>query len=41
MGVEVIGEPDAEFAEELKHSQAAIRKGSDKPGARLVFWFVL
>ena len=40
MGVEVIGEPEAEFAQELKQSQAAIRKGNHKPGADLVFWFV-
>jgi hypothetical protein len=40
MGVEVIGEPHAEFAEELKQSQAAIRKGNAKPGAELLFWFV-
>ena len=40
MGVEVIGEPEAEFSQELKQSQAAIRKGNDKPAADLVFWFV-
>jgi hypothetical protein len=40
MGVEVIGEPDAEFTKELEQSQAAIRHGAAKPGARLVFWFV-
>src|SRR5215475_7143884 len=28
MGVQVMGEPDAEFAEELKKSQAAVCKGN-------------
>jgi len=40
MGVEVIGEPDLEFAKELGQSRAVTEKGNAKPGASLVFWFV-
>jgi hypothetical protein len=38
--VEMIGEPDADFAEELKQSKAVIADGNAKASAELLFWFV-
>ena len=40
MRVEVIGEPDADFAKELKQSKTVIADGNAKAGAELLFWFV-
>ena len=40
MRVEMIGEPDADFAKELKQSKTVIAEGNAKAGAELLFWFV-
>jgi len=40
MRVEMMGEPDAGFAKELKQSKAVIAEGTGKADAELLFWFV-